>query len=58
MLQHSTSLNAYVFQIRPIVTTGSKIVKVWKKFKLDNVKEAIQALSSKERNGRILLDIT
>jgi NADPH:quinone reductase-like Zn-dependent oxidoreductase len=33
-------------------------VKVWKKFKLDNVKEAIQALSSKERDGRILLDIT
>jgi hypothetical protein len=26
--------------------------------KLENVKEAIQALSSKERNGRILLDIT
>jgi NADPH:quinone reductase-like Zn-dependent oxidoreductase len=33
-------------------------VKVWKKFKLDNVKEAIEALSSKERDGRILLDIT
>ena len=33
-------------------------VKVWKKFKLDNVKEAIRALSSKERDGRILLDIT
>jgi NADPH:quinone reductase-like Zn-dependent oxidoreductase len=33
-------------------------VKVWKKFKLDNAKEAIQALFSKERDGRILLDIT
>jgi NADPH:quinone reductase-like Zn-dependent oxidoreductase len=33
-------------------------IKVWKKFKLDNVKEAIRALSSKERDGRILLDIT
>src|SRR5918995_205862 len=33
-------------------------VKVWKKFKLDNVKEAIEALSAKERDGRILLDIT
>jgi D-arabinose 1-dehydrogenase-like Zn-dependent alcohol dehydrogenase len=32
-------------------------VKVWKKFKLNNVKEAIQALSTKERDGRILLDI-
>lgn len=32
-------------------------VKVWKKFKLDNVKEAIEALSAKERDGRILLKI-
>ena len=28
------------------------------KFKLDNVKEAIEALSTKERDGRILLEIT
>src|ERR671918_759135 len=33
-------------------------VKVWKKLRLDNVKEAIEALSSKERDGRILLEIT
>ena len=33
-------------------------VKVWKKFKLDDVKEAVQALFSKEREGRILLDIS
>jgi D-arabinose 1-dehydrogenase-like Zn-dependent alcohol dehydrogenase len=33
-------------------------VKVWKKSKLDNVTEAIEALSAKERDGRILLDIT
>jgi NADPH:quinone reductase-like Zn-dependent oxidoreductase len=33
-------------------------VKIWKKLKLDNVKEAIEALSSKERDGRILLEIT
>lgn len=33
-------------------------VKVWKKFKLDDVKEALQALFSKERDGRILLDIS
>jgi D-arabinose 1-dehydrogenase-like Zn-dependent alcohol dehydrogenase len=33
-------------------------VKVWKKLKLDNVKEAIEALSAKERGGRILLEIT
>ena len=29
-------------------------VKVWKKFKLDNVKEAIETLSAKERDGRIM----
>ena len=33
-------------------------VKVWKKLKLDNVKEAIEALSAKERDGRILLKIS
>jgi NADPH:quinone reductase-like Zn-dependent oxidoreductase len=32
-------------------------VKVWKKLKLDNAKEAIEALSAKERDGRILLEI-
>jgi NADPH:quinone reductase-like Zn-dependent oxidoreductase len=33
-------------------------VKIWKTFKLANVKEAIEALSAKERDGRILLEIT
>ncbi|MDQ3838942.1 MAG: alcohol dehydrogenase catalytic domain-containing protein, partial [Thermoproteota archaeon] len=33
-------------------------VKVWKKLRLDNVKEAIEALSAEERDGRILLEIT
>lgn len=32
-------------------------VRVWKRFKLENAKEALQALFSKERDGRILLDI-
>jgi NADPH:quinone reductase-like Zn-dependent oxidoreductase len=32
-------------------------IKVWKKFKLDDVKEALQALFAKERDGRILLDV-
>jgi hypothetical protein len=31
--------------------------KVWKRFKLDETKEAIQALFAKERNGRIILEI-
>jgi NADPH:quinone reductase-like Zn-dependent oxidoreductase len=33
-------------------------VRVWKKFDLENVKEALQALFSKERDGRILLTIS
>jgi D-arabinose 1-dehydrogenase-like Zn-dependent alcohol dehydrogenase len=32
-------------------------VRVWKRFKLENAKEALQALFAKERDGRILLDI-
>jgi D-arabinose 1-dehydrogenase-like Zn-dependent alcohol dehydrogenase len=33
-------------------------VRVWKKFKLEDVKEALQALFAKERDGRILLNVT
>ena len=33
-------------------------VKVWKKLKLDNVNEALQALFAKDRDGRILLEVT
>ena len=32
-------------------------IKVWKRFKLDEVKEAIEALFDEERNGRIMLEI-
>jgi NADPH:quinone reductase-like Zn-dependent oxidoreductase len=32
-------------------------VKVWKKFNLEDAKEALQSLFAKERDGRILLDI-
>ena len=32
--------------------------RVWKKFTLDVAKEALQALFVKERDGRILLDIS
>lgn len=31
--------------------------RVWKKFTLDEAKEALQALFDKERDGRILLDV-
>jgi len=32
--------------------------RIWKKFKIDNTKEALQALFAKERDGRILLDLS
>ena len=32
-------------------------VRVWKKFKLEDTKEALQSLFAKERDGRILLHI-
>jgi NADPH:quinone reductase-like Zn-dependent oxidoreductase len=38
-------------------TNGLK-VKVWKKLKLDDVKEALQGLFAKDREGRILLEVT
>jgi NADPH:quinone reductase-like Zn-dependent oxidoreductase len=47
-------------ELQDLITIASKEglkVKVWKKFKLDEVKEALQALFAKERDGRILLDI-
>jgi NADPH:quinone reductase-like Zn-dependent oxidoreductase len=33
-------------------------IRVWKKFTLDEAKEALQALFAKERNGRILLNVS
>ena len=48
-------------ELQDLITIASKEghkVKVWKRFKLDEVKEALQALFSNERDGRILLDIT
>ena len=62
----------YSKQIRLIGSTGgtrkdftelidmSKELKkrVWKKFTLDEAKEALQALFSKERDGRILINVS
>ena len=48
-------------ELQDLITIASKEglkVKVWKKFKLDEVKEALQALFAKERDGRILLEIS
>ena len=33
-------------------------VRVWKKFKLEDIKEALQAIFAKERDGRILLNVS
>jgi NADPH:quinone reductase-like Zn-dependent oxidoreductase len=41
-----------------IASTDGLKVKVWKKLKLDNIKEALQGLFAKDRDGRILLEVT
>ena len=33
-------------------------IRVWKKFTLDEAKEALQALFAKKRDGRILLNVS
>jgi D-arabinose 1-dehydrogenase-like Zn-dependent alcohol dehydrogenase len=38
------------------MSNGLKI-KVWRRFKLEETKEALQALFAKERDGRILIDV-
>ena len=48
-------------ELQDLITIASKEglkVKVWKKFKLDEVKEALQSLFAKERDGRVLLEIS
>jgi NADPH:quinone reductase-like Zn-dependent oxidoreductase len=45
-------------EFREIINMSKELkVRVWKRFKLENAKEALQALFAKERDGRILLDI-
>jgi NADPH:quinone reductase-like Zn-dependent oxidoreductase len=46
-------------ELKDLIDNHDKLqVKVWKRFDLGNIKEALQALSSKERSGRIFLDIS
>jgi len=46
-------------ELKDLIDNHDKLqIKVWKRFDLENVKEALQALSSKERSGRIFLDIS
>ena len=43
---------------REIIDMSKELkIRVWKKFKLDETKEALQALFAKERDGRIMLEI-
>src|SRR5918996_2504583 len=45
-------------EMQELIDISPKLkVRVWKKFELENVKEALQALFAKERGGRMLLNI-
>jgi D-arabinose 1-dehydrogenase-like Zn-dependent alcohol dehydrogenase len=46
-------------ELRELIASFAKDlkVKVWKRFGLEDVKEAMEALSAKDREGRILLDV-
>jgi NADPH:quinone reductase-like Zn-dependent oxidoreductase len=45
-------------EMQELIDISPKLkVRVWKKFDLENIKEALQALFAKERDGRILLDM-
>ena len=46
-------------ELRDLIANHDKLqLKKWKRFDLDNVQEALHALFSKERSGRIFLDIS
>jgi NADPH:quinone reductase-like Zn-dependent oxidoreductase len=46
-------------ELKDLIDNHDKLqVKAWKRFDLDNVQEALRALFSKERSGRIFLDIS
>jgi D-arabinose 1-dehydrogenase-like Zn-dependent alcohol dehydrogenase len=45
-------------EFREVIDMSRELkVRVWKRFKLENAKEALQASFAKERDGRILIDI-
>jgi NADPH:quinone reductase-like Zn-dependent oxidoreductase len=46
-------------QLQELIDLSKELkTRIWKKFKIDNIKEALQALFDKERDGRILLDVS
>ena len=46
-------------ELKDLIDNHDKLqIKAWKRFDLDNIQRALQALSSKERSGRVFLDIS
>jgi NADPH:quinone reductase-like Zn-dependent oxidoreductase len=46
-------------ELKDLIDNHDKLeVKAWKRFNLDDIQQALQALSSKERSGRIFLDVS
>jgi NADPH:quinone reductase-like Zn-dependent oxidoreductase len=46
-------------EVKDLIDNHDKLqIKAWKRFDLDNIQQALQALSSKERSGRVFLDIS
>jgi NADPH:quinone reductase-like Zn-dependent oxidoreductase len=46
-------------ELKELIDNHDKLqIKVWKRFDLDDVQEALKALFSKERSGRIFLDVS
>lgn len=46
-------------QLQELIDLSKELkIRVWKKFKSDNINEALQALFAKERDGIILLDLS
>jgi len=45
-------------QLKDILGMSNELkIKVWRRFKLEETKEALQALFAKERDGRVLIDV-
>jgi D-arabinose 1-dehydrogenase-like Zn-dependent alcohol dehydrogenase len=45
-------------QLKDLLNISNELkIRVWKRFKLEKTKEALQALFAKGRDGRILIDV-
>jgi len=45
-------------QLKDVLSMSNQLkIKVWKRFKLEETKDALQALFAKDRDGRILIDV-